>query len=319
MTQSKLAMDAYPSWTNSANGEVDVRAILTLVYSDKVFVILFCIFFGSLALGSSFLFSNIYKSSMILAPAQKDGGGQLGALTSQFGGLAALAGISVGKEADKTEQALALIKSWPFLENVINKYDLGPALIAAKSFDKTTKQVTYKESLYNAEEKEWVASSFKNSAGTPSSWILYKKMGSSINVSSDKKTGLITISLSHLSPVVAKEWLELLVREVNLHFQRIDKEDAKRNINYLQEKIVETSVAEMQNVFFNMIEAQMKVLMLTERSDDYLFRVVVRPMVPEEKDFPKRILFLGGGVIVGFILWCCSVAIVGRGLNECFK
>ncbi|MDZ7925023.1 MAG: hypothetical protein U5M23_13440 [Marinagarivorans sp.] len=62
---------------------------------------------------------NIYKSEGIYAPAQKQSGGGLAA---QYGGLAAMAGISLGGgESNDIDQSMALITSWPFLEGVINR------------------------------------------------------------------------------------------------------------------------------------------------------------------------------------------------------
>jgi capsule polysaccharide export protein KpsE/RkpR len=149
-----------------------------------------------------------------------------------------------------------------------------------------------------------VSSRFKNTDGKPSSWMLYKKFNSMIAVQTEKKSGLLTVSITHVSPAIAKIWLEILTKELNLHFQLIDKEDAKRNIVYLEEKIAETPVAEMQNVFFGMVEAQTKVLMLTERSEDYLFKILVRPMVPEEKASPRRAIIAILGFFSGFMVWC---------------
>lgn len=295
--------------------EIDFLFILSVVWKDKILIILLCLLFASCAYAVSLVFPNQYKATVVLAPAQKDGGGQLGGLASQYGGLAAMAGISVGKESDKTEQAIVLIKSWPFLEYVIGKYNLGADVLAAKGFDKNTKRLLYDEDLFDEKNKVWVFSKFKDSGGGPTSWMLYKKLSGMISVQNDKKAGLVTLSVTHVSPIIAKYWLELLTRELNLHFQLIDKEDAKRNIVYLEKKISETSVAEMQNVFFGMVEAQTKVLMLTERSEDYLFRILVRPMVPEEKSFPKRVVFLLLGFFAGFVFWCC-IAVVRMYLSS---
>ena len=84
--------------------------------------------------------------------------------------------------------------------------------------------------------------------------------------------------------------------------------ESRKNIDYLEGKISETSIAEMQTVFYNMIESQMKTLMLAEVDDQYLFKQVVEPKVAERKSKPKRalicILFvvLGGFASVFFIL-----------------
>jgi LPS O-antigen subunit length determinant protein (WzzB/FepE family) len=91
---------------------------------------------------------------------------------------------------------------------------------------------------------------------------------------------------------------------------------------YLERKIAETPVAEMQNVFFGMVETQTKVLMLTERSEDYLFKVLVRPMIPEEKSSPKRSVIAFFGFVFGFAVWCCIAAIRSSrssGLEKSFE
>ena len=88
-----------------------------------------------------------------------------------------------------------------------------------------------------------------------------------------------------------------------------DKDEARRNIDYLEKKIEETSIAEMQNVFFGMVEAQTKALMLSERSEDYLFKIIVRPMLPEEKVSPKRFVISIFGFIFGGVLWCFVVVV----------
>lgn len=291
------------------DGEIDIGLILSIIYKDKILIAFLCMLFGVCAYGISLTFPNQYKASLVLAPAQKDGGGQLGGLASQYGGLAAMAGISLGKESDKTDQAIALLKSWPFLDFVIGKYNLEADIFAAKGFDKKTKQLVYDNSVYDEKNNEWAASQFKNTDGKPSSWMLYKKFNAMVTVQYDKKSGLLTVSVTHVSPVIAKNWLEILTKELNLHFQLIDKVDAERNIVYLEKKIAETSVAEMQNVFFSMVEAQTKVLMLTERSEDYLFKILVRPMLPEEKSSPKRSVIAILGFFSGFMIWCC-IAVV---------
>lgn len=305
MSQNKITDLSVRNKLETSGEDVDVLFILSIIWCDKFLIAFLCFSFALCSYSGSLMFPNQYKASIILAPAQKDSSGQLGGLASQYGGLAAMAGISLGKEPDKTEQAMVLLKSWPFLEFVINKYGLGADVLAVKSFDKKTKRLIYDDAVYDEKNKIWVFSRFKDSEGLPSSWVLYKTLNGMITSQIDKKSGLVTVSVTHVSPLIAKSWLELFIKELNLHFQLIDKEDAKRNIAYLEEKISETSVAEMQNVFFGMVEAQTKVLMLTERSDDYLFKILVRPMVPEEKSSPKRLVVAILGFFAGFFVWCC--------------
>src|SRR5690606_42124050 len=107
------------------------------------------------------------------------------------------------------------------------------------------------------------------------------------------------LSVEHSVPSVAHLWTEILVREVNRHFQERDVAEATRNIEYLRAKIAETSIAEMQLVFYRMVESQMKTLMLAEVSDEYLLKTVIKPVVPEIKSTPKRALICVLGIIFG--------------------
>ena len=58
----------------------------------------------------------------------------------------------------------------------------------------------------------------------------------------------------------------------------------------------------MQEVFYTIIEEQIKKKMLAEASPDYAFVAVSRSMVPEEKSKPKRALICILGTLLGGML-----------------
>src|SRR5690606_24613901 len=99
---------------------------------------------------------NIYKSEALLAPASEQKGA---GLSGQLGGLAALAGVSLGSGAgvDKTALALEVIKSRDFLgrfiENRIQLHDL----MAAESWDLSSNTIRYDEEVYNQQSQQWIA------------------------------------------------------------------------------------------------------------------------------------------------------------------
>jgi LPS O-antigen subunit length determinant protein (WzzB/FepE family) len=74
------------------------------------------------------------------------------------------------------------------------------------------------------------------------------------------------------------------------------------NINYLQAQIQKTTIAEMQEVFYTIIEEQIKSKMLAEASPDYAFLAVSPSMVPEQKSQPKRALICILGTLLGGML-----------------
>ena len=65
-------------------------------------------------------------------------------------------------------------------------------------------------------------------------------------------------------------------------------EQTNNNIEYLEAQIEKTAIAGMKEVFYQIIEEQIKNKMLAEASPEYAFVTVNPAMLPEEKSTPKR-------------------------------
>ena len=113
--------------------------------------------------------------------------------------------------------------------------------------------------------------------------------------------------MEYYSPYLAKQWLDLYVAAINAHMQQREMAKVTRNIEYLQIQIKKTSIAEMQEVFYTIIEEQIKSKMLAEASPEFAFESVGPSMVPEVKSQPKRSLICILGTLLGVML---SVLIV---------
>src|SRR5688572_31386934 len=94
------------------------------------------------ALVGSWLAPDKYEASIILSPVTTtaDSGqmGALGSIASEFGGLASLAGISLGADTKRAE-ALAILQSQALTEKFIASNDLLPVLYA-DDWDSARKQ-----------------------------------------------------------------------------------------------------------------------------------------------------------------------------------
>jgi uncharacterized protein involved in exopolysaccharide biosynthesis len=285
----------------SPGGEIDFLQLWVVIWNGRWFVVGVTSFCALISLLYAFSLPNIYSSNGVYASVQKDAVG--GGLAAQYGGLAAMAGIKLGGGNNDVSQALALIRSWPFLEHFVEKYSLAPFIMAVKKWDPASSTILWDRDIYNPELKRWNrTSSGKSSFEQPSSFEVYKAFNKMIVASSDPKTGLITVGVKYHVPELTAHWASLLVLEINEHFQRRDMQDAQRNIEYLTAKIEETSVAEMKSVFYGMIESQTKTLMLAEVSDQYLLKTVISPKVAEQKIMPNRSLLLVLGCLFGGFL-----------------
>lgn len=279
---------------------LDVLTLLKVVWHNKWRIALIVFICSSVSVYFACRMPNVYSSFAVLVPVQKDSGGGLGALAAQYTGLAAIAGVSLGKESGKPDQAVEYAKSWAFWDAFLIKYSVKPDIYAAKGWDEFNKKIIYDSDIYLEPGARWVREERDGVRAEPSSWKTYKVINKIVKVSADKKTGFITISVEHFSPIFAKFLCEKIVLEINLYFQLRDKVEAKNSIEYLSRKIKETSVAEMQSVFYTMIESQTRSLMLAEVSDEYLLKTVVPPMVAEEKIKPSRLIIIVLAALTAF-------------------
>jgi uncharacterized protein involved in exopolysaccharide biosynthesis len=247
---------------------------------------------------------NIYKASTLLAPAGEQGGaGGLAKMAGQFGGLASLAGINLGGgSTDKTGLALAVIKSRSFIEKFITKHELLVPLMATKNWNLTTNSLILDENIYDSQSKEWIKDEKSSKKSEPSPWQSFQKFSRLMSVSQDKETGMITLEIEHYSPRVATQWLLWLVEDINTNMREKDKRVANNSIKFLTRKLEQIQLADMQTVFYQLIEEQTKTVMLAEVSQEYVFTTIDPANAPDEKAKPKRALIVVLGTMLGGIL-----------------
>ena len=285
---------------------IDLKVVFDVIWRAKLVIIAITSFFAVVSVAVALLLPNQYKATVIVVPTESTSLSSLGRLASQFGGLASLAGINVGGDSvtNNAVMAMELVKTWDFLDNFIRDNGLEVEIFAAKGWKRATDQLVIDDDLYDISTGEWVRN-FDPSEGetaAPSSWELYEELRDRIAVNQDPSTGLITISVEYYSPIIAKEWVDLLVAAINSHLRVRDRDEASKSIEYLKQQIDQTSLAEMRNVFYQLVEEQTKNLMLTEVSDEYVFSTLSPARVPEEKSWPNRVLICIGGTFVGLIL-----------------
>jgi len=291
--------------------EVELKELWAAIWKGKWVIICVSLVFAVCSIFYALSIQNEYQSTAILTPASTSSSSSLSKLAGKFGGFASLAGINVGGgDGDKTAIALRLIKTWGFLEEFIKNNSLEVEVFAVTGWDKQRDKLLINKALFNEKTSSWVRNTGSKGGGTlrPTSWGLFQKLNQRITVSQDAKTGIITLSVEHFSPAVAKRWVDLLVVSINRHIQLKDRKEALDSIAYLKEQINKTDISEMRVIFFQLIEEQTKTLMLAEISSEYVFKTLSPAKVAEQRSKPKRatmVVFgtiLGGGLAVLIVL-----------------
>ena len=303
---------------NEYDDEIDLRELFSVLWASKNLIAKVTAVFAVVSVLIALSVPNQYKASTVLAPAQQDSGG-LGALSGtlgQLGGLASLAGVSIGDASgDEAQMAIQIMQSRNFVEAFIKDNAIEVEVFAADGWKAKTNELSIDDDLYDIDSQMWVRNPPSGKPVEPTGWELYEEFLDLYSISQDKKTGMITVTVEYYSPFIAREWSEKLVVAINAHMQSRKLQQVGRNIQYLEAQIEKTAIAEMREVFYTIIEEQIKGKMLAEASPEYVFETVSPAMVPEEESQPKRALICILSTLLGVMLSIIWVLIAYYGFN----
>ena len=226
---------------------------------------------------------DVFKVEALLAPASQEKSGASSAL-SQFGGLAAMAGISIPSDSN-VEQVVATLQSRKFLRQYIDAKKLLPVLF---------------EEIWDAENQSWLVQTQEDEPTEQKAVDAFKEI---LSVDEDKKSGLISLSISWKDPAVAAEWANDLVKQLNEQLREKAITASQKRIGYLEQELAKTTLQDMRAVLYNLLESEKQKAMLANVNEDFALEVIDPAVAPETREKPKRklVICLGGvcGVFLG--------------------
>ena len=292
--------------------EIDLRQLFRVLWAGKWLIGGITFAATVIAVIVALMLPNIYRAEALLAPNDQEGAGGLSALAAQYGGLASLAGIDLSSgSADKTALGLKVLTSRKFISEFIERHDILVPLMAPRKWDDETGQLIIDTDEYDVTAKQWIRKVRPPKKTIPSMQEAHEEFTDILSIEQDNSTGFVTVAVEHYSPTVAKRWVDWLVDDLNSSIMLQDVAEAEQAIEYLKLQINGTSVANLQNVFFSLIEEQTKTVMLSKVTDEYLLKTIDPAVMPEQKAKPRRILLaaLGGifGLLIGVFLTLLGV------------
>ncbi|WP_421291854.1 Wzz/FepE/Etk N-terminal domain-containing protein [Aeromonas veronii] len=319
MTQVKEHSPLPVAMNGAGEDEIDLRELFAALWRGKWWIVVGTLVGAVIAVIFAISLPNIYRSEALLAPSAEQQGGGLAGVAAQFGGLASLAGVNLsGGGLDKTAIAVEIGKSRQFLSHFIRQHQLEVPLMAVAKADRATGELVINEDVYDVTSNKWVREVPPGKSVEPTDWELVKVFRDVASISQDAKSGLVTVAVEYYSPEYAKQWVDWFVADLNEAMKLRDQTDATRNISYLKAQLEKTPVADMQKVFYQLIEDQTKTLMLTEVNQEYVFKTLDPAVVSEEKAKPKRALIAVLGTLLGVMLGVMIVLVrhtMGRTLS----
>ena len=281
--------------------EIDLAVLVRALIQGKWIILGFTSIASIIVVIYSLSLPNIYTGEALLAPvSSKDSVG--GGASQSLGSLASLAGLSLSDSSDTSIVAIEKLQSLSFFEDKILSQINLPDLMAIKSWNLSSNSITYDEEIYDDQSATWTREVVPPQKPKPTAQESFKAFMEHINVVKNIQTNLVTISVNHQSPFVAKQWVDLVVTEINAFYREKDRSEAKFAVDYLNEQLSQTHLSEVKMVIAEVLAQQIQKLTLIEANDNYVFDYIDPPAVMEKKSAPRRaIICIIGALLGGFL------------------
>jgi uncharacterized protein involved in exopolysaccharide biosynthesis len=229
----------------------------------------------------AYLAPDYYKADTLIAPVEdNDKNNALSAL----GSVASLAGLSIKDDTNKGV-AVAMLQSRTIIEGMIKERDLLPLLYS---------------NLWDPQNRTWKVSDPKKIPTPLDGYGLFVKRIA--NFDDDKKTGLVKIEVEWKSPQLAYEWANEIVSRTNDELRNRALTKSENDLAYLQDQAQKTTVVEMREAIYHLMEDELKKAMIAKGNREYAFKVVDPAVIPEKKSWPKRAVIILLGAMAGLML-----------------
>jgi len=285
--------------------EIDLRELWATVMKHKLAIIKFSAGVTFLAFIYALSIPNSYKSYTLLVPQEQS-------KPSLGGGLAALAGMAGvslgGGSADASTSLETILKDYNFNKVVIEKHGLVERisssvqeknLIFAFGFGGIYQLLnggddTDSEALTSMDEK--IYSAFKSLQGM-------------LSISSDKKSGLITLAANANDRFLAKELVEIYLKELTAHLKQMEIKEVLKKIKFYKQELVTTSDIQLKTQISSLLSSLVQKRVLSSSNEFYVVSQMIAPRVAhvKEKTKPKRSLIIVLAIIISLIIGVLGV------------
>jgi uncharacterized protein involved in exopolysaccharide biosynthesis len=273
--------------------DVDLSRLAKVLWSRKFLIVLVTVITLIFAAVYALLAPRWYRAEILLAAVEDDTVGQF---AGPLSGIADLAGIKSG--ANKTAESIAVLRSRSIARSFIEDLDLLPVLFE-DDWSITTN--TWK----NDDQEKWP--DIRDA-------VLY--FDEEIRfVSEDSKSGLVELAIEWKDPETAALWATLLVDRVNTYMRARALKEAETNVDYLRAQLATSNLITMQQSIGRLLETELQRLMLASGNDEFAFRVVDPAQVPKLPTWPRPLMVLLLGFVLGMFLGV-SAALLFTGVDE---
>jgi uncharacterized protein involved in exopolysaccharide biosynthesis len=269
---------------NMTDEPISLGDIARLLWRARRYFVIGAFLGACAGIGLAYVMTPIYRAEAVVVPLDPvDGGSMLSGLSSQLGDLAALAGVG-GNVGDFRREALGYLRSRAIVDKLITDQNL---LVQILECDPA---------------KDSKCRKTKNDA-------VRRFHTGVLNISEDRRSGLVTVAVEWRDPVKAAAWANQIVRMANEDLRKRAIDESEATQVYLSAQIEKIPTVEVRMAVYRLIEGQLKSASVASSRPDYAFRIIdsARVSDPDDEVRPNKplmaIVWFMLGAAVGFIVY----------------
>ena len=251
---------------------IDLREYFAILRKNGWKIVLFSLAVGLVTLLVMFLLPNIYQATAVLTPAvdEKRPNPALGILASF--------GVDIGSPT-KVEDLETLFKSNDLTVRVFRKYNLWPIVLPDR-FDPATGKMKFcwTDRLFGREKGPRV----------PGDWDAIRAAKDRLKVSVNKRAGTVSVSFESPSAEGSANIVKYYLDEGKSRLQEEALDRAVKNKQFIEEQIGKTVDALTRDRLYSLYGQEVEREMMARNRDQFGFRVIDSPRVPDRKSKPGR-------------------------------
>jgi len=268
--------------------DIDFRHMVGVILRRKWWIAAFTMLAACVGIAYALLATPWYRAEAVLMPRDGGVGSGLSSTLAQFGGLAELAGVSLGRNS--TQEPLGVLNSKGFARRFIERNNLVDVLTEGN-----TPETGPLEQANASHIRDRAVDEFTKSV---------------LDISENSKTGLVTVGVEWKDAAIAASWANAITRQVNDEMRLRALAEATRNIDYLRDQLEKTDAVSLQQAIARLLEAEMQKVMMAKGADEYSFRVIDAAQPAANPERPKRKLVVVVSLIAGLFISTLVVLMV---------
>jgi uncharacterized protein involved in exopolysaccharide biosynthesis len=273
-----------------AQEEISLGDVTRVVRRAKWLILALGFIGAALGYALAHLMPKEYEATITVSPVSatadsSHSGGGLNGLGSALGGLASsLTGMGLQTDTKKAE-TVAVLQSRALTERYISENNLLPLLYPR---------------AWDSQRHTW---NVTDPTKRPTLWKANQYFRGKVReVTTENKTGLVTMAIKWRDPHLAADWANGLVRMTNDYLRGKAIEESERNVRYLNEQALKVDTVGEKQAIYYLLENEINDEMLARGSIEYALKVIDPAQAPERASSPQPIIWTVVGGCLGGLL-----------------